>query len=211
MPSFLPLFPLNLVVFPKEKLPLHIFEPRYRQLIGECIDRKINFGIPAFLGNRMPGYGTEMKVESLINRHEDGTLDIITYGVRVFRIVDFINPVPGKLYAGGEVEFIVQETDTDPVVTQHLIQQFEKLYDLMKMEPEVVVDDVEWLSFALAHKVGLSQEQEYELLTLPSETDRQQFLSEHLENALPVIEEMEKTKDRIRMNGHFRTFDRLDF
>ena len=60
--NFLPLFPLNLIVFPHEDLNLHIFEPRYRQLINECLDEKKTFGIPAFVNNKLLGYGTEVEV-----------------------------------------------------------------------------------------------------------------------------------------------------
>jgi hypothetical protein len=211
MSQFLPLFPLNLVVYPKEKLPLHIFEPRYRQLINECLENKTTFGIPCFLDNKLKGYGTEMKVSELIQRHEDGRMDIITYGIRVFRITDFQNPLPDKLYAGGQVEYLSLDSGNDPMVAHKLIGIFEQLYDLLKIEPEVDFDDAELISFAIAHKAGLSQEQEYRLLTIESETERQEFLIEHLERAIPIIADMEKTKERIKMNGHFRSFDPLNF
>jgi len=102
----LPFFPLTLVVYPHESLNLHVFEPRYRQLISESVENGTTFGIPTFIDNKIKGYGTEVKVVQLSKRYEDNRMDIKTVGVRIFRIVDFQNPMPDKLYAGGDVEFI---------------------------------------------------------------------------------------------------------
>ncbi|MCU0326286.1 MAG: LON peptidase substrate-binding domain-containing protein [Spirosomaceae bacterium] len=82
----LPFFPLNLVAYPHEDLNLHIFEPRYRQLINECLETGQTFGIPPFINNRLLGYGTEMKVVELSKRYENGRMDIKTRGLRIFRI-----------------------------------------------------------------------------------------------------------------------------
>jgi len=106
MQKFLPLFPLNLVAFPLEDLNLHIFEQRYRDLINECLDEGKTFGIPVFLDGRMPGFGTEVKITKLSKKYEDGRMDVHTQGIRVFRILDFQNPVDMKLYAGGVVELL---------------------------------------------------------------------------------------------------------
>jgi hypothetical protein len=69
----------------------------------------------------------------------------------------------------------------------------------------------QYLSFELAHKIGLSVEQEYQLLTMASEQSRQEYLLNHLQNAIPMIYEMERTKERIRLNGHFKHLDPLNF
>lgn len=89
MESFLPFFPLNLVAYPTENLNLHIFEPRYRQLINECLNEQKTFGIPAFINNKLPGYGTEMQIISLSKNYEDGRMDIKTKGLKVFRMLNF--------------------------------------------------------------------------------------------------------------------------
>lgn len=201
----LPLFPLNLVAFPGEKLNLHIFEPRYRQLIGECLDLKSTFGIPAYVNNSLPGYGTEMHVMELVTQYEDGRMDIRTRGLRVFRLLDFENPAPGKLYAHGDVHFYPKPDKSPPILPQ-LIDLVEKLYKLFKTELPFQEDSPQPYSYQIAHGVGLPLEGEYELLTLESELERQEFLRDHLEDVLPVVENMERTKERIRMNGDFREF-----
>lgn len=202
---YLPLFPLNLVVYPGEKLNLHIFEPRYRQLIGECLEQQTTFGIPAYVSNSLPGYGTEMQIAELVTRYDDGRMDIRTRGLRVFRLLDFENPAPGKLYAHGDVHFYPQPYKS-PLILPQLIELVEKLYGIFKIEPPFNPDASQPFSYQIAHGVGLPLEGEYELLTLENETERQEFLLEHLQEVLPVVENMERTKERIRMNGDFREF-----
>ena len=79
MIDFLPLFPLKLVAFPGERLNLHIFEPRYKQLIRECSENQITFGIPAFIDNKIVNIGTEIKLEKIENTYENGELDAVSY------------------------------------------------------------------------------------------------------------------------------------
>ena len=210
MQKFLPLFPLNLVAFPSENLNLHIFEPRYRQLINECWSSGSTFGIPPFIKNRLLGYGTEMHITHIVKRYEDGRMDIKTKGVGVFRVIDFQNPAPQKLYAGGEVVLVKQQEEAIFEVMPGLLERLKRLYKLIQITFDFEVTDP-LFSYQVAHKVGLSLEEEYELLTLNSETKRQAYLIRHLERTLPVVTEMERSKDRIRMNGHFKNLDPLSF
>ncbi len=209
MEKTLSLFPLNLIIYPGEDLNLHIFEPRYRQLINECLENEQTFGIPAFLNNKLPGYGTEMHVTTLHKRYPDGRMDIKSKGLGVFRLVNFENPVPGKLYAGGQVE-LIEAGESFSAHGSALTERLEQLYDLLQIETDYSIT-TENLSYRVAHKVGMSIEQEYELLTLETEAERQLFLIQHLNNVLPVVSDMERTKQRIRMNGHFKNLDPLNF
>jgi Lon protease-like protein len=209
MPTFLPLFPLNLVAYPGEKLNLHIFEPRYRQLIDECLDQGITFGIPPYFNSRLPGYGTEMQVTQLVKRYEDGRMDIRTKGLRVFRITDFMQEAPGKLYAGAEVVFVEQLYKTTEIMAG-LLDKVKALHNLLETSVDFDAQQPNF-SYQVAHKVGLSIEQEYELLTIESEAERQVYLIKHLERAIPLVTEMERTKERIRQNGHFKNLDPLNF
>ncbi len=209
MKKTLALFPLNLVIYPGEDLNLHIFEPRYRQLINECIDEERTFGIPAFINNKLPGYGTEMHVTTLHKRYPDGRMDIKSKGVGIFKLVNFENPVAGKLYAGGDVDTI-EPGDRFSAHTKALTDRLDRLYDLLQIEVDYNPDD-ENFSYKVAHKVGLSIDQEYDVLLLESEAERQLFLIQHLNNVLPVVSDMERTKQRIRMNGHFKNLDPLNF
>jgi hypothetical protein len=211
MKKFLPLFPLSLVVYPNEKLNLHIFEPRYKQLINECYAENKTFGIPSFISNKVEGYGTEMRLLALTKIYDDGRMDIQTEGVNIFKLLSFQNPAKNKLYAGGDVEQIELIDDLMDETTVELISLLKKLYKLLQFNLEVDYTQYQYLSFEIAHKVGLSIEQEYLLLTMISENERQVYLVEHLKRAIPMIADMERTKERIRLNGHFKHFDPLDF
>lgn len=210
MQKFLPLFPLNLIAFPMEDLNLHIFEPRYRELINECLDDGKTFGIPTFLDGKLPGFGTEVRILSLSKRYDDGQMDVHTQGVRAFRILDFQNPVEMKLYSGGVVE-LLPKPPISPSVMIGLIERVKTLYNLLGETNSFDVNKPQPYSFQIAHKVGLSLEQEYLLLKMPTESERQGFLIQHLERIIPVLQEVERTKDKIKLNGHFKNFDPLSF
>lgn len=209
MERILPFFPLNLVAYPTENVNLHIFEPRYRQLINECLEEDKTFGIPAFINNKLPGFGTEMRVVNLSKRYEDGRMDIKTKGVRVFRMVSFENPLPGKLYAGGKVQW-VEDTEHSEGIIPELLLQLGRLYSVLQMREDFDTQ-IQPFSYQVAHKVGLSQEEEYQILTLQAETERQRFLLFHLNKVIPIMQDMERTKERIKMNGHFKNLDPLNF
>jgi Lon protease-like protein len=210
MSALLPLFPLNLVVFPDEELNLHVFEPRYRQLVNEVLETEGTFGVPAFIGNRVENYGTRMQIMSVKTHYKDGRMDIETRGLQVFRLLSFSNPAPGKLYAGGQPEDLKLDDDYEPLVKEKLAGELYCLYDILQTELEIEWE-ARFFSYHIGHKVGLSIEQEYELLQLETERARQQYLLDHLQKTIPVVAEMERTKERIRMNGHFKRLDPLNF
>lgn len=206
--AFLPLFPLNLVAFPGEKLNLHIFEPRYIQLITECLEADTPFGIPVYMPNQRMDFGTSLRVLEVSQRYDDGRMDIRTEALQIFRLLSFINPVERKLYAGGQVTYHSHESSTE--LLPGLMDHLKKLYQHLQTNVDFN-DRSENFSYQIAHKIGLSLEEEYELLQIPQELERQRFISRHLNRIMPVIQELEKTKERIRLNGHFRNFDPLNF
>ena len=209
MENYLPLFPLNLVAFPGETLNLHIFEDRYKELIEECLAQDVPFGVPAYVDNQIE-YGTEVMIIEVVKKYDDGRMDITTQATRVFRVLSFDNPAQGKLYAGGEVVFLENEYDADSHSRPEMISLIEELFSVISMVDRVeVAQDV--TSFDIAHKIGLSLEQKYALLQIERESERQQVIIQHLRDTIPVLREIERTKERIRMNGHFQKYDPLDF
>jgi len=211
MARLLPLFPLNLVVFPNEKLNLHIFEPRYRQLVRDCLEQNITFGIPPFLDNSLGELGTEMRLLSVEQTYAGGEMDIRTQAVRVFRINKFYREAPGKLYAAGQVEDVEQDDEADPLLRDIISQQVRQLYEALGLRKLLMELAPNYRIFDVAHHVGFSQEQEYQLLATTSEQERQEIVREHLETILPVVLETERLKERVRLNGHFKNLQPPNF
>lgn len=205
----LPLFPLNLVAYPGEELNLHIFEPRYRQLVMECLNTNSTFGVPSYVLSKIE-YGTEVKITKLEKTYEDGRMDIRTVGLSIFKVIDFVSPWPGKLYSGGTVEMVQNTADGDVVLQEELYKLASDLFEWLGMQ-ELVKFDQKLLTYTIAHKIGLSKEQEYELLKTSSERKRQEYLINYLKLTIPIVKQMEQAKDRIRQNGHFKHLDPLSF
>jgi len=205
----LPLFPLQSVFYPGETVPLHIFEDRYKQLIHDCRKEALTFGIPVFINNSI-SYGTEVQLVEVVTTYNSGEMDVVCVARQVFKILGFEKQLPGKLYAGGDVEFLEMENDANDDLRKEVIQKVETLYDLMDV-PFTQTSPKQFNSYSLAHKMGLSFEQEYELLLMTRETDRLNFIKAHLESTTNVLNEVNRTKTVIEMNGHFKNFDPLDF
>ncbi|KYG79199.1 hypothetical protein AWW67_12505 [Roseivirga seohaensis] len=209
METFLPFFPLKLVVFPDEKLNLHIFEPRYKQLIKECVAEGKSFGIPVFDTGIME-FGSEMIVEKVVKTYPNGEMDIVTRCTRVFELVTFQEMVQGKLYAGGKVTFIKNNKDGEAKQWSRLKELATQLVEILRMDHKLNVADLTE-EYELVHKLGLSLEQEYDMLQMENQSQRYEFLIRHMELAIPFVKEMERAKERIQLNGHFQYIDPLKF
>lgn len=209
MEKELALFPLNLVVFPGEALNLHIFEPRYRQLVNDCLELKNNFGIPAFVNKEME-YGTEVEIIEVSKVYPDGRMDIKTRGLEVFKVLGMENPWKDRLYAGGDVMILSQEENEDAEINLRVHDLSQELFSWLQMEKEIEIDYQTPL-FDFVHKLGLKIEEEYELLKMCSDIKRKQYIIQHLKNILPVLERTEQAKEKIRLNGHFKNLDPLKF
>ena len=127
MSVYLALFPLNIVVFPGEEVNLHIFEPRYKDLVNDCLNDKTNFGIPAFVDNKID-FGTEVEITEVVKKYEDDRMDIRTRGRRVLKVVDFQNPYSGKKYAAGHVDFLEEGEDTYLETSYELMELLKEFY-----------------------------------------------------------------------------------
>ncbi|WP_242928260.1 LON peptidase substrate-binding domain-containing protein [Pontibacter vulgaris] len=204
MATYLPLFPLNVVVFPGEKLNLHIFEPRYKQLVRDCLADNITFGIPTYIKNSVGVYGTEIKLLRVEKKYDSGELDIRTEGVGVFKILSFDKQAPGKLYAGGQVE-IIEDTSEEDIITKIKIREnIFQLYQALGLKKLYTELPENFTSFDIGHNLGLSTEQEYTLLQCESERLRQEMILDHLTRIVPIVLETERLKERVKQNGHFK-------
>ena len=205
----LPLFPLQSIFFPGETVPLHIFEERYKQLILDCRDEAITFGIPVYIDNNMQ-FGVEVQLVEVVTTYDNAEMDVVCVARQVFKLQSFESKLEDKLYAGGVVELLEYDYEADEVFKLKVYQKIKELYKLMEV-PFSNTSPETFNSFTLAHKMGLSFEQEYELLQIPKEMNRLSFIDNHLTNAIAVLGQVERTRETIQLNGHFKNFDPLDF
>ncbi|MGB0864613.1 MAG: LON peptidase substrate-binding domain-containing protein [Saprospiraceae bacterium] len=204
MTTFIPIFPLKLVTYPNEKVNLHIFEERYQQLINECFDEQKTFGMPVFMNNKIMDFGTELELVAIRKTYPDGRMDISCKGIRTFKIEEIYNPIPDKLYAGADVFLNKNQAKGDLLKNLEIIERLGELYQLLKINRPVPQDSSNLRMFDIGHHIGLSINQEYQLLTLDTEIERQDMVLNHVINMIPMIEEMERLRERVKLNGHFK-------
>ena len=204
MTNFIPIFPLGIVVYPGEQLNLHIFEPRYKQLVKECHDQKKPFGIPTVIENKVQDYGSLVTIQEISKLYDNGEMDIMSKGGKVFRILEVIKEVPDKLYSGAIVNYPDSYEQGNPELMRKVMSGIRDLHELLKVNKEFKKPDEEIKCYDVAHHIGLSLEEEYELLMLPDERQRQEYLKRHLTKVIPMVAGMEQLKEKIKLNGHFK-------
>lgn len=210
MTNFIPIFPLAIVVYPGEDLNLHIFEPRYKQLVKECFDQQKAFGIPAVINNKMSEMGTLVEIKEITNVYENGELDIKSKGKMVFRVLEVINDVPDKLYSGAIVNYPDNNEEGNRELMRKVVNGIKELHKLLNVTKTFRKPDAELNTYDVAHHAGLTLEEEYEFLGLLQELQRQEYLKRHLSKVLPVIVEMEALKEKVKLNGHFKNLTSFD-
>ena len=204
MTNFIPIFPLSIVVYPGEHLNLHIFEPKYKQLNKENFDQKKLFGIPVVINDEINEIGTLMEITEITKTYESGEMDIKTQGIKIFRILDIITEVPEKLYSGAIVNYPPNHKHGKRLLMNKVIASIKKLHELLHVNKTFHKNDDELWSYDVAHMAGLTLEEELELLSLMNELQRQEYLNRHLAKVIPITEEMESLKEKIKLNGHFK-------
>lgn len=204
MTNFIPIFPLGIVVYPGEDLNLHIFEPRYKQLVKECHEQKKAFGIPTVIDNKLQENGTLVQITEISKVYDDGEMDIKTEGTEVFRILELIKEIPDKLYSGAIVNYPHNHQQGKPELMKKVMTSIRNLLELLKIDKDFKKPDEDIKTYDIAHHVGLSLKQEYEMLSLFDEKQRQEYLKRHLAKAIPTVAAMEQLKEKIRLNGHFK-------
>lgn len=202
-PFSLPLFPLNAVLVPGEKLPLHIFEERYREMIRYCRETEEPFGVVFERDDdEIVEIGCAARIDRIVTEYDDGRLDVLTEGQNRFRIVEVYRE---RVYLTADVEPIeehrerVRSETRERVITQHM--------KLMELAGETIRPDIyegrPRISFVLAPNAGLSLDQKQRLLEMESENERLEFLVRHLADLIPRLSEYQDTRWQVRSDGHF--------
>jgi Lon protease-like protein len=197
--SELGLFPLGIVLLPSEQIPLHIFEDRYQELIGECLDEDEEFGLIYADEDGPREIGTRAAVTEVLERFDDGRLNIVVEGGERFRLLELTE---GRSFQTGLVEPIEDEVDpADPKDTETALELYHRLVELTGAEVEEPRLDAEQLSFELAGRFELAPELKQRLLQLTSERERMSLLAELLAGAATAVEREREIAERAHGNG----------
>jgi Lon protease-like protein len=193
------LFPLELVLLPTERVPLHIFEERYKELLGECIENRSEFGLVYADDDGVREVGTRARVDQVLNRFPDGRLDVLVEGGDRFLLEELTS---GRSFQTGSVSPLEDEDDpAEPPAVDHVFHLFERLRELTGSDVEPPDRSQAQLSFALAGKVELPVAAKLELLTETSERRRVERVGELFASAVERAEQVRLAAERAATNG----------
>ena len=195
----LALFPLDVVLFPGAPLPLHIFEPRYKEMISECLEQKRPFGMVRAQKDSLAEVGCTAVILNVFKKYEDGRLDIATQGKQRFEIVQLNQE---RAFLQGEV--ILFEDDPSQVATDDLdavIKLHEQLLTILGQEIQIARDQRP-ISFQLAHDLPVDLDFKQTLLEMKSEAERVETLLEYYRATIPKVEKTLRAREKASGNGH---------
>jgi len=194
-----PLFPLGLVLIPQELVPLHIFEERYKLMIGECLERESEFGIVWLSDDGLRDVGCTARIERVLDRAEDGRMNILVEGSSPFRLLRRIDDMP---YPAGDIELL---EDFDPEADAELVERARARYtELIEKATEEEPDAQEIAvldAFGMAATVEHPPEAKQALLELRAENDRLRMVDEMFRTAIKRVAYAEETAERAQTNG----------
>lgn len=211
MPDYntIPLFPLPIIVFPEEELRLHIFEPRYKQLIHECSEKGMVFGILPVLEKKVANIGSIMELTEIVKTYDDGRMDILLKCLGIFRLEKFIDIFPGKLYSAADISYI-EINKTRNLELEIIIRDlFTQLCDLNNVKPLHKMSWEDFISYKLGHYVGFSSNEEYEFLNLITEKDRLNTLVQQINFMISQSKQRQNWLKQLNLNGEFRNFKEI--
>lgn len=204
MTNFIPIIPVEMVLYPGETLNLKVFEPAHVQLIKECLAENKTLGISLFIEGKIAEIGTLARVSELSKLYDDGVMDIKIMGIMPYKILEKLPNLPNKLYQGAIVTYPSFTKTGSAVVMQKVLRNLRTLHQHLGVTKDFGKPDEQLLSFDIAHVAGLSLLNEYRLLEFEQELHRQEFLNRHLAKFLTVIKKMDLIKEKIKLNGHFK-------
>ena len=184
-------FPLNLIVLPGEEIPLRIFEPRYKQLITECLENNQTFGIPFIDENGIP------EITKLVGRNANDDMVINIKGVSLYKTIDFFPVLPDKLYGGTISETIASDfSTTNPEIAVRV--KALKLNLSNELGTLIISESMNMLD--IARTLMLKSEEKYKLITLNSKSDKEQFIANQLRFVELIRSQETKLENNFSLN-----------
>ena len=200
----LPLFPLGLVLLPEEVVPLHIFEERYKLMVGECLENESEFGILWMADGGLREVGCTARVTELLERMEDGRMNILVQGAEPFRLVRRIEDMP---YPAGDVELLDEDEDdspSDPAAGAGAREQYADLVERVTDSRPSEGDLAQLDAYGMAATLDFALDAKQDLLELRSERLRMQRLGELFATTIERLERAEATAEMAKGNGHMK-------
>jgi Lon protease-like protein len=200
--ALIPLFPLDVVLFPGTPLPLHIFEPRYKEMIGECLAHNRLFGVIRANDQGLADVGCTAEIVTVVKEYPDGQLDIVTEGRKRFELVRVDQE---RSFLRGDVMLIDDEPDTSSQEAQARVTQLHaELLAMAGAKQDLSGADPSQLSFYLAGSLPLDLDFKQKLLALRSEAERLSRLIDYLEKIIPNLSRASHAREKAGGNGHVR-------
>lgn len=195
------LFPLDVVLFPGAPLPLHIFEPRYKEMVNECIEKKTSFGMVRARENAVAEVGCTAAILSVNKEYEDGRLDIVTEGKQRFSIIELNHD---RSFLQAEVTWFDDDEPAaiPPSDAATAIELHEQLLDALGQETEEVEPGASLVSFQLAYELPVDLDFKQAILEMKSEAERLETLIEYYRATIPKLEKTLRARDKASGNGH---------
>lgn len=194
------LFPLNIVLLPGEQAPLHIFEPRYRELIVECLDEGREFGLVLADDDGLREIGTRAGVIEVLERFPDGRLNVVIEGRKRFRLVELTEE--GRAFTTAEVDEVPDEEDfpTEQEV-EECLAAYQRVVSAAEADLEELDFDADSIAYQIAARVDFGPEVKQGLLELRSERERVVRLAPMLERAAEAVQRDREIRARASSNG----------
>lgn len=200
METLISLFPLDVVLFPGTPLPLHIFEPRYKEMIGECLSWQRAFGVVRSIEQGLAEVGCTAEIVSVVKEYPDGRLDLVTEGRRRFQLLR-VNEE--RSFLRGEILVIEDEPGAaSPEDAARAAQLHSQLLAMAGAEQDLSAADPANLSFFLAGSLPLDLDFKQKILTLRSEAERLSVLIQYFEKILPNVQRAARAREKAGGNGH---------
>ena len=205
MKNTIPIFPLNLVVFPDSKYPLHIFEERYKILLQKCLTDNSGFGIVASIDKRISDVGVYVKVTQILKTYLNGELDIVVQGVERF-LINSTSLHPDGYYVADVEKYDDENIMIDPRLNDELKSEFEEIVELANFKLEDAfwnnLNSAKLKSYKIAEKSGLTYEQQQELLVLKNENERLSYLINYFVLIKDKVDRADTIKKIIMNDGY---------
>ncbi|HTW32579.1 MAG TPA: LON peptidase substrate-binding domain-containing protein [Candidatus Sulfotelmatobacter sp.] len=201
----LPLFPLDTVLLPGTPLPLHIFEPRYKEMIGECVANDAPFGVVRALEEGIADLGCTAEVITVTKKYSDGRMDLIAEGRSRFEVLEVNRD---RSFLRAEVLLIPDEHAFDEISTvadderRRAVRLHLEILSLAGAVQDLSSADQKALSFYLAGSLPLDLDFKQQLLAMRSEGQRIKEVADYMENLLPKLRGVAKARERAGGNGH---------